>query len=353
MDVTVTSLTKRYDRSTPAIAGIDLTFRDGAVTVIVGPSGSGKSTLLNLIAGLLRPTSGHIIFGGRDVTNVPPEHRNIGFVFQSYALFPHLDVEDNVGFGLGRRVTTAERRRIVDEMLELVGISSLRARRPAQLSGGEKQRVAIARALARRPAVLLLDEPLSALDAQLRERLRIELKSLFSSLRTTTIYVTHDRTEAMLLGESVVVMNEGRVLQQAAPELVYREPSNAFVARFFGDANLIEGTIDETGRNVQLPFRAFSIAGPLRLEGSVAALVRPEMFAVDKHAPDLTLRVESSHFIGSRWRVDGTTEHGLQLTVDLNSDRTVKAGESLPLRINRDTLHVLDVESADMAPRFR
>ncbi|MEO8216757.1 MAG: ABC transporter ATP-binding protein [Acidobacteriota bacterium] len=322
---------------------LDVAFPSGRTTVVVGPSGSGKSTLLNLIAGLLRPTDGNILFDGVDVTNVPPEQRNIGFVFQSYALFPHLSVEENVAFGLKRGLPVSDRARATEAMLDLFRLGTLRRRRPAQLSGGERQRVALARALARSPALLLLDEPLSALDAQLRERLRLELMALFGSLETTTIYVTHDRTEAMLMGHSVVLMKEGRVLQQDPPDRLYRSPANLFVARFFGSANLIEGVLDDSG-GVALPFGRFAVneGGPRRSPG-ILALVRPEMFRVDPSAPHLTIRVLTAVFLGSSWRIEGVSAGGLRLTVDLALER-VTPNEQIPLRLDRSALHVLDPE---------
>ncbi|HEY8713356.1 MAG TPA: ABC transporter ATP-binding protein [Thermoanaerobaculia bacterium] len=345
MNVTVKQLSRRYDGDVVAVDGVDITFQAGKTTVIVGPSGSGKTTLLNLIAGLLRPTTGSIHFGDRDVTGLPPEDRNIGFVFQSYALFPHMTAEQNVGFGLlESQLPVSQRLAIVDSTMRRFGIEHLRRRRPAELSGGEKQRVALARALARRPAVLLLDEPLSALDAQLRERLRVELRSIFASLDVTTIHVTHDRTEAMLLGESVVVMNAGRVLQHDTPERIYRRPANVFVARFFGDANLIEGQLDGSGTHIDTPLGSFAVAEPGASTGRVVAVIRPEMFAVAPNHAHFTVRVDRADFLGSRWRVEANAERAGRLVIDLPGDTVIAAGESLPLRITRNSVHVIAAE---------
>ncbi|GAC1431416.1 MAG: ABC transporter ATP-binding protein [Thermoanaerobaculia bacterium] len=345
MNVTVKELSRRYDGDVVAVDGVDITFPAGKTTVIVGPSGSGKSTLLNLIAGLLRPTTGSIHFGERDVTGVPPEDRNIGFVFQTYALFPHMTAEENVGFGLVEsRLPVAERKSIVDSTMRGFGIEHLRRRRPGELSGGEKQRVALARALARRSAALLLAAPLSTLDAQLRERLRTELKTIFASLDVTTIHVTHDRAEAMLLAGSVVVMNRGRVLQHDSPERIYRHPVNAFVARFFGEANLIEGHLDSTRSHIDTPLGSFAVAEPVPDSGRVVAVIRPEMFAVAPNHPDFTVRVDRAEFLGSRWRVEATSQRAGRVVIDLPGHVALAIGESLPMRIARNSLHVIAAE---------
>jgi ABC-type Fe3+/spermidine/putrescine transport system ATPase subunit len=215
---------------------------EGGITVVIGPSGSGKSTLLQLVAGLLRPAAGRVLFAGRDVAALPPERRDVGVVFQSYALFPHLSAGDNIAFGL-----TAGRRRLprrevaprVGELADLLGLTVLLDRRPGELSGGEQQRVALARAVAPRPALLLLDEPLSALDAVLRRQLRGELATLLRRLGTTVLYVTHDQEEALLLADLLVVLDRGRVVQAGPPLELYRRPADPFVASFLGDANLL------------------------------------------------------------------------------------------------------------------
>jgi ABC-type sugar transport system ATPase subunit len=231
-----------YGRQQEALAAVSLALADGGITVVVGPSGSGKSTLVALVAGLLAPAAGRILFAGRDMAGVPPERRDVGVVFQSYALFPHLSVEDNVAFGLTTRHRRLPRREVaprVRELAALLGLTPLLARRPAELSGGERQRVALARALAPRPALLLLDEPLSALDASLRRQLRAEVAALLRGLGTTVLYVTHDQEEAMMLADHLVVLQGGRVVQAGPPLELYRRPANAFVAGFLGEANLL------------------------------------------------------------------------------------------------------------------
>jgi putative spermidine/putrescine transport system ATP-binding protein len=233
-----------------AVDDVSLEAAPGEFLSLLGPSGCGKSTLLRMVAGLVEPDGGAILLGGEDITRVAVHKRNLGLVFQSYALFPHMTVFENVAFGLRRRgVPAAELGPRVDRLLELVRLGPLGARSPRELSGGQQQRVALARALVTEPRVLLLDEPLSNLDALLREEMRVELKRLQQRLGTTMIFVTHDQAEALILSDRVVVMEAGRVEQVGSPEEVYRRPATAFVARFLGRANFLAGTIGEIGPN--------------------------------------------------------------------------------------------------------
>jgi len=221
--------------SVAALGGLDLEARDGELLVVVGPSGSGKTTLLRVTAGLEALTAGSVAIGGRDVTRMPPGRRNVAMVFQSYALFPHLTAEENIGVGLeAREVPKAERRRRVAEAARVVGCESLLQRRPRELSGGERQRVALARALVRDPDVYLLDEPLSNLDAQLRIQMRAELKELHRRVGATMVYVTHDQVEALTLGDRLIVLDGGELQQSGTPDELFRRPANRFVARFIG-----------------------------------------------------------------------------------------------------------------------
>jgi multiple sugar transport system ATP-binding protein len=218
-----------------ALRGLDLTVADGELLVVLGPSGCGKSTLLRVAAGLDEVTAGRVLIGGRDVTRVSPGRRNVSMVFQSYALFPHLTVEENIAFGLEvREVPKREARARAREAAERVGCAELLARRPAELSGGERQRVALARALVREPDVFLLDEPLSNLDAELRVQVRSDLKALQRRVAGTMVHVTHDQTEALTLGDRVAVLREGSVQQVGTPDEVWGAPANRFVARFVG-----------------------------------------------------------------------------------------------------------------------
>jgi ABC-type sugar transport system ATPase subunit len=238
MDATTVQLdqvVKSYPDGHVAIRGVDLTASAGEFLVLVGPSGSGKSTLLRLIAGLERPSAGHVVIGGIDVTDLPPQDRDLAMVFQSYALYPHMTVRDNLGYGLKVRRTdrvTIEKK--VAEVAAVLGIQRLLDRRPAQLSGGERQRVALGRALVREPKAFLLDEPLSNLDPSLRAHARAELRRLHQTLGTTIVYVTHDQEEALTLGSRVAVMRDGAVEQVAPPLEIYSRPANTFVAGFIG-----------------------------------------------------------------------------------------------------------------------
>jgi ABC-type sugar transport system ATPase subunit len=255
MKVLADNLSFAYGKE-QVLSGVSLDLPEGGITVVIGPSGSGKSTLLQLLAGLLQPDGGQILFDGEDVTGVPTERRDVGVVFQSYALFPHLSVRENIAFGLktgrrrfsGRSSRHRPSRHTVEarvwDTAALLSLERLLDRRPSQLSGGEQQRVALARAVAPRPTLLLLDEPLSALDARLRRTVRSELASLLRQLGTTVFYVTHDQEEAMMLADHLVVLNEGRVVQAGAPLDLYRRPETPFVASFLGEANLVEVTVN-------------------------------------------------------------------------------------------------------------
>ncbi|MCY4755374.1 putative 2-aminoethylphosphonate ABC transporter ATP-binding protein [Pelomonas aquatica] len=229
-----------------ALAGIDLAIRKGEFVCLLGPSGCGKTTLLRILAGLEAQDAGTLHLGSKDIGRLPPSQRDYGIVFQSYALFPNLTVAGNVGYGL--RLPRAPRERRIAELLDLVGLPGSAARYPAQLSGGQQQRVALARALATSPSLLLLDEPLSALDAQVREHLRRELRSLQQRLGVTTLMVTHDQDEALALGDTIAVMSAGRLEQVGTPEQIYREPATRFVADFVGRANWLPVQLDADGR---------------------------------------------------------------------------------------------------------
>lgn len=229
-----------------AVDGVDLEVRDGEFFSLLGPSGSGKTTTLRMIAGFELPTAGRILLHGRDVTAVPPFDRDVNTVFQDYALFPHMTVGDNVGYGLMiRRVPKAERAARVDDALAMVRLEGYQARKPSQLSGGQRQRVALARALVNRPRVLLLDEPLGALDLKLREEMQLELKTIQQQVGITFIYVTHDQEEALTMSDRLAVFNNGRIEQVGAPAEVYERPATRFVAGFVGTSNLLTGSVAE------------------------------------------------------------------------------------------------------------
>ena len=266
---------KRFDDVT-AVDGVDLELPPGKLISFLGPSGCGKTTMLRMIAGLERPTEGRVFLDGEDITDRPAHTRDIGMVFQSLALFPHLNVAGNIGYGL--RIRGAPKERIaatVEELLQLVSLEGMGLRRIQQLSGGQRQRVATARALALEPRLFLLDEPLSALDANLREQLQVELRLLQQQLQITTIIVTHDQREAMTMSDLVVVMNAGRIEQVGAPLDVYRAPASPFVAAFIGRTNLLRGEATGDG-TVAVAGRPFDVAGGADAAGDVALSVRPE-----------------------------------------------------------------------------
>ncbi len=299
----VRSLQKRYGDN-PAVRDFSHRFAEGKITTILGPSGSGKSTVLALIAGLKEPDGGAVLLDGRDITSLLPERRNFGIVFQNYSLFPHLTVQKNVEFGLRvRGLAQTERAARARETLALTRIEHLADRRVTEISGGEQQRVAMARALAIRPALLLMDEPLSALDARLREELRVELLHLLGKLAITTIYVTHDQSEAMSLGYEMIIMNEGRIEQAGIPIDLYLRPANLFVANFLGDSNVIAAEREMVSGKIYFPFTDANGSIP-KNRVSCWAMIRPEALElVQKEDADFSAALEATTFLGHRLRL--------------------------------------------------
>lgn len=282
-ELTISNLSKRYG-DFYAVRDFSLGISDGEFLVLLGPSGCGKTTTLRMVAGFIEPTAGHVKLGGMDVTELPPWKRNAGMVFQSYALFPHLTVAQNIAFGLEmRKLPKADIARRVDEALALVRLAGFGGRLPRQLSGGQQQRVALARALAIRPDVLLLDEPLSNLDAKLRQEVRVEIRELQRQLGLTTVMVTHDQEEALTMADRLVVMNEGRVRQVGNQRDLYERPADRFVAGFVGRTSFLEGNVEAPGRFRTQGGLAMACAGGTPGPGALS--LRPERVAVSAAPP--------------------------------------------------------------------
>jgi len=352
----VDQLTKTYG-SVDALSDINLAIEAGQFVTLLGPSGSGKTTLLMLLAGFTAPTRGRIHLDGRDITQLDPEERAFGFVFQGYALFPHLNVADNIAFSL--RVRNWPRARLnarLEEMLTLVGLERLADRKPRELSGGQQQRVAIARALAFGPRILLLDEPLSALDRMLRQAMQRELTRLHRRTGVTFVYVTHDQEEAIGMSDHIVVFNQGRIVESGSPRVLYRSPSTHFVARFLGENNLISGRF--SGHDSTLlealgtSFRALcSSEQTYECGQTVTVWVRPEDIRIGAPASDeigFEARVLESSFVGPAERIILQAASGEQLTATLPADAAVNAteGQLLACRIRAASIGVLPREPA-------
>ncbi len=321
--MTLHKCAKTFEDGTRALDPVDLAVEGGETVVLLGPSGCGKTTLLRIVAGLENPDkSGEVWFNNDDVTELPIEKRNVGMVFQSYALFPNMTVAENVAYGLRvRRMSKPEIEARVLEMLKMMRITELSNRNIDQLSGGQRQRVALARAIAVRPRVLLLDEPLTALDALLRERLRVEIDSLLRSLAITSIYVTHDQAEAMALGDRIVVMSKGKIVQTGSPREIYNTPKNSFVADFIGTVNRIPSAM---------------INGIDTPEGHDLVFRPEDAEIVEKSSGQFNGKVVNSFFLGDRIRliVDcGTPEH---ITIESFQRDVIEEGDEISIRVHQD-----------------
>ena len=331
---------KTFPNGTRAMERTTLEIGGGETIVFLGPSGCGKTTLLRVIAGLESPDpGGRVLFDDEDVTGLPIERRNVGMVFQSYALFPNMNVEENIAYGLKvHKVAPDRRAKRVDEMLDMMQIGELRDRRITQLSGGQRQRVALARAIAVQPRVLLLDEPLTALDALLRERLRIEIDVLLHSLGITAAYVTHDQAEAMAIGDRVAVMNKGAIAQVGTPREIYFRPASAFIADFIGTMNRVRGTV----RDGFLQFQGGRVPWPRGGAGAVEVLFRPgdARIAEPASAP-LRGVVARQFFLGDRTRLQIGGIGDAPVTVETTEHREFRVGEEVGLEIDPETLLTL------------
>jgi multiple sugar transport system ATP-binding protein len=370
--IELVNVTKVFDGDVVAVDDVTLTVADGEFMALVGPSGCGKSTLLRMIAGLEETTAGTLRIGERDVTGLAPRRRDVAMVFQSYALYPHMSVRQNLGYGLKvRRTPKAEIERRVERVAELLGLTGLLDRRPAQLSGGQRQRVAMGRAIVREPRAFLMDEPLSNLDAKLRVGMRASLAQLHARLGVTTVYVTHDQTEAMTLGQRVAVMRAGRVVQADEPQTLYREPVDAFVAAFIGSPamNLVEATID--GDDVVFGRHRVPLDPTRRPPAGAARIVlgiRPEAFEHVGFAaaslPRVEARLEVVEELGADAHVffsvdapayavephaahDATllASQGAVLTARVDPGARVRVGEVVDLAVDPARFHFFDPDT--------
>ena len=348
MEVRVKNLTKQFGKTT-AVNHIDVVFKDGKLTGLLGPSGCGKSTTLYMIAGLEGVTDGEIMFGDRDVTTLMPEKRNIGLVFQNYALYPHMTVRDNITFPLsnikdpetGRPYSRAKRNAATDEIAKLVQIESLLDRKPGQLSGGQQQRVAIARALANEPKVLLLDEPLSALDLKLRKDMQNELKKIQQAIGITFIFVTHDQEEALSMSDTVVVMDKGEIQQIGSPIDIYNEPKNAFVADFIGESNILDGTMIEDYLVEVAGQRFKSLDSGFGKMAPVDVVIRPEdidIVPTGSAAAHINGVVTSVTFKGVHYEIIVDVD-GFKWMIQTTDSANV--GDKIGLALTPDDIHVM------------
>jgi putative spermidine/putrescine transport system ATP-binding protein len=345
-------ISKSYGASV-ALHPLSLELHKGELVTLLGPSGCGKTTLLRIVAGFLAPDRGRLTLGGRDLTRVPARLRDMGMVFQAYSLFPNLTAAENVAFGLDvRKLDGTEKTRRVDELFELIGLAGLQGRYPAQLSGGQQQRVALARALAIRPQVLLLDEPLSALDAQVRLTLRDEIRRVQQETGITTIFVTHDQEEALAISDRVVVMDRGVIAQVGTPAEVYRQPATPFVAEFIGASSGLSGQVsDPASGALQVPGLdgVLSVGRPLdgfRTGDAVRIYLRPEelrLLAPDARLPgDHDVQVRQLRFMGSVTRVSvGAGTHELDVDLQGAQAEALQLGAAAALSIPPQAVHVV------------
>jgi spermidine/putrescine ABC transporter ATP-binding subunit len=338
--IRISEVTKRFGQTVTAVDDVSIDIRQGEFFALLGPSGCGKTTLLRMIAGFEIPSEGQILIDGQDMSSVPPNRRPINMVFQSYAVFPHMTVADNVGYGLKvTKVPKAEIRERAEEALELVKLGGLGERKPDQLSGGQRQRVALARALVKRPKVLLLDEPLSALDAKLREAMQLELVRLQHAVGITFVIVTHDQNEALSMANRIAVMEHGKVRQLAPPTELYEFPNCRFVADFIGKMNLFEGRVaGVSGEEVSVEIEGlgrFSLRGERGASGEVGIAVRPEKVRLRRERPDQEMvavhgRVSEVAYYGGSSFVYVTDDTGRTISVNLqNEARTTEPGVTI------------------------
>lgn len=344
--VKVRNLTKKFGAVT-AVDRVSLDIDAGMFTTLLGPSGCGKTTLLRLIAGLTDPTEGQILLGDRDITFEPANKRNTIMVFQSYALFPHMTVEENVGYGLRLNKTPRkEIQKAVTDVLEMMGMKGLGSRYIGELSGGQQQRVALARAVVMKPKVLLFDEPLSNLDAKLRKKMRVELRTLQQELGITSIYVTHDQIEALAMSDFIVVMNNGVAEQKGTPREIYSRPKTAFVADFIGEANLIEAKVVSSNQN-EAVLDIYGQKSAVPLPGLTAGqsgtfMIRPESFLLHQEASGWEFVVASSTYLGNYVEYELLLGNHVLVAHDYaDTERLLGSGEKIKIGFRSQGLHFI------------
>ena len=346
----ITGVSKQYGKTT-ALSRIDLTIDKGQFFALVGPSGSGKTTLLHILGGFVEPSSGQVQIDGRNVTCLPPAKRPTTSMFQDYALFPHMSVASNVGFGLlMKKVPKSDRLDRVEHALDMVGLSGMGRRRVHQLSGGQQQRVALARALVVAPKVLLLDEPLGALDLNLRRQMQQELLRIQKKVGTTFVHVTHDQEEAMSIADVIAVMNNGHLEDIGPPARVYMQPKTRFTATFMGESNMFEGTVaGMAGKAVKVDtiFGRIEVAGDAAHDARVELSIRPEQIIADNNRPDGrvslgALQVEEVSFFGTHHRCLGRhVTSNLPIIVSLPQHQSANIGDRLNLSVERKDIVLL------------
>lgn len=342
--VTFESVTKRYGQFT-AVDAVSFTIAPGTLTTLLGPSGCGKTSTLRLIAGLESADSGRILIGAHDVTRLSAAERDVSMVFQSYALFPHMTVAENVGYGLtvGRGLGRASAEPAVAAALDLVGLGQLGARYPSELSGGQQQRVAVARAVVLEPSVLLFDEPLSNLDAALRRQMREDIRALQIRLGLTVAYVTHDQAEAMAISDQIVLMNGGRIAQIGTPRDLYCRPADRFVARFIGEANLVQGILERQGDQSRIRLGALSLVVPPNdLDtGKVDVAIRPHAIRLVTRETGLSGNIVKSAYLGTHYEFDIETPLGTLFATAPPIGEPVGVGDRVALDLDPDAVHVV------------
>ncbi len=355
VNVRLDKITKKFGEVL-AVDNVTLNIEDGELFTLLGPSGCGKTTILRIIAGLEYPDSGRIFFGNEDVTFKKSYERNVAMVFQNYALWPHMTVFDNIAFGLKiKKIPKNEIKERVRKVLDLVQLSGLENRYPTQLSGGQQQRVALARALVVEPKLLLLDEPLSNLDAKLRIEMREEIKRIQKNLKITTIYVTHDQEEAMSISDRIAILDKGKILQVGTPKEIYERPRNIFIASFIGRSSILKGTVKDVTNNYVL----VNLGDYMKIKGttppdtnvkpgmSVAVILRPEDFELEaksEHYNMIEGDVDMSMFLGSYQYVRLNLEDNSKILIKLNPDIDVKLGTRFKVFIKADQVNILPWE---------